>query len=150
MEDDSNNFGPLLLPAQFNDIIHGRTQGQPEAKLLLAMLQDAVACLVGRNPKLRAEAERWLTGLWESPLSFDAACDALGIDTGWVRPMLLRLTRQDRRPDLPNRCTQSRSLQLSQHRPKHRGRLSPDRAFREGDGEPGSHLSNALFQPGGF
>jgi hypothetical protein len=111
-----NNFWPLLVPAQFNDLIHGRPEGRPEARLFLAMLQDATACLVGNNPELRTEAERWLTGLWESPLSFDAACAALDIDADWLRQNLLRLTQQRRRPDLPQRYTPSRSVRLSQHR----------------------------------
>jgi hypothetical protein len=136
VEERENNYWPLL-PAQFNDI-HRRPEGRPEAKLLLAMLQDAVACLVGGNPNLRVEAERWLTGLWESPLSFDAACDTLGINAGWLRQMLLRLIRQHRNPDLPNRCTPSRSLKLSQNRPKHRGRLLADRALREPTGSRAS------------
>ncbi|HEY2773574.1 MAG TPA: hypothetical protein VGK20_05925 [Candidatus Binatia bacterium] len=65
----------------------------PERALMLAVLEDAVACYAGKlkapreNPAiLRRQAAHWLSCEdWDSPFSFNNVCEALALD-----PMALR------------------------------------------------------------
>ena len=73
----------VLAPSQFYDITHATTEPSPEAKLLLALLGDAISCLLSRNPKLELEARRWVQGDGPSLITFEVVCAALGIEVEW-------------------------------------------------------------------
>ncbi len=74
----------------------------PERALMLAVLEDAVACYAGRlkapreNPKiLRRQAAFWLSCEdWESPFSFNNVCEALALDPTALRERILAEERQ--------------------------------------------------------
>lgn len=69
----------------------------PERALMLAVLEDAVACYAGRlkapreNPKiLRRQAAFWLSCEdWDSPFSFNNVCEALALDPEAIRERIL-------------------------------------------------------------
>jgi hypothetical protein len=86
-----------LLAAQYFDNLRRRTL-EPEKRLMLAVLEDAVRCFednlsaqAGGKKKLFDEAEQWITerdGDWI--FSFDRVCEALGFTPEYVRQGLLR------------------------------------------------------------
>ena len=69
----------------------------PERALMLAVLEDAVACYAGKlkapreNPKiLRRQAAFWLSCEdWDSPFSFNNVCEALALDPTALRECFL-------------------------------------------------------------
>jgi hypothetical protein len=69
----------------------------PERALMLAVLEDAVACYAGKlkapreNPKiLRRQAAFWLSCEdWDSPFSFNNVCEALALDPTALRERIL-------------------------------------------------------------
>jgi hypothetical protein len=69
----------------------------PERALMLAVLEDAVACYAGKlkapreNPRiLRRQAAFWLSCEdWESPFSFNNVCEALALDPRALRERIL-------------------------------------------------------------
>jgi len=69
----------------------------PERALMLAVLEDAVACYAGRlkapreNPRiLRRQAAFWLSCEdWDSPFSFNNVCEALALDPTALRERIL-------------------------------------------------------------
>jgi len=85
---------------------------QPERRLMLAVLEDAIDCYlanVGAQRGIRRarfnEAASWLqSNDTEWPFSFVCICDALGIDPTVIRRMLVR---QVPRPALPTRPPES-------------------------------------------
>src|SRR3954470_18864198 len=90
-----------LLPAQYLEHYRRQSHLEPETRLMLAVLEDAVACfqkyVVARDERgieLFREAENWVlqkdTG-WL--FSFDNTCEALGINPEYLRAGLLRWKR---------------------------------------------------------
>ena len=69
----------------------------PERALMLAVLEDAVACYAGKlkapreNPRiLRRQAAFWLSCEdWDSPFSFNNVCEALALDPTALRERIL-------------------------------------------------------------
>ena len=69
----------------------------PERALMLAVLEDAVACYAGKlkapreNPTvLRRQAAFWLSCEdWDSPFSFNNVCEALALDPTALRERIL-------------------------------------------------------------
>jgi hypothetical protein len=69
----------------------------PERALMLAVLEDAVACYAGKlkapreNPRiLRRQAAFWLSCEdWDSPFSFNNVCEALALDPQAIRERIL-------------------------------------------------------------
>ena len=92
-----------LLSDQYFENFRRKTLWQPEKRLMLAVLQDAIHCyqdnLFTRNrkrKKLFLDTEEWISALdrdWV--FSFEAVCEALGLNPAYVRQGLLRW--QDRR-----------------------------------------------------
>jgi hypothetical protein len=86
-----------LLPDQFMDTFRRKSHLEPEKKLMLAVLEDAIACyqkyLIARDAKGRAlfqETEEWIlekNGDWL--FSFANVCDTLGFDPDYLREGLL-------------------------------------------------------------
>jgi hypothetical protein len=72
-------------------------QWTPELTLMLAVLEDAIACYrmtlkrPRQNPEILArQAEFWIRlDDWESPFSFNNICDALGLDSTATRERIL-------------------------------------------------------------
>jgi len=89
-----------VLPPQF----FGRPPltFQPEKRLMLAVLEDALATLDarahaphGRGRHLAREVERWVASTDTSwPFAFQNICDTLGVDAGCIRAGLSRWRRQ--------------------------------------------------------
>jgi hypothetical protein len=82
----------VVLPAQLNwgARLDAHTSG-PRA-LMLALLEDAIRCLLAPHgsARLAREAETWIRSedrTW--PMSFTNVCDALGLASGTLRVALL-------------------------------------------------------------
>ncbi|MET0503385.1 MAG: hypothetical protein ABW172_17840 [Candidatus Binatia bacterium] len=93
-----------LLSAQYFDNMRRRTLLEPEKRLILAVLEDAVDCFQdnlsaegGRRKMLFDDAEQWIRakdGDWV--FSFDHICEALGFNPAYVRQGLLRWQEKNR------------------------------------------------------
>ena len=95
-------IGPLyqpdiLVPAQSFETLRKRANSEPEKKLMLMILEDAVDCFQkyimvhdARGNTIFAEVEQWImeeNGNWL--FSFENVCDALGFNPSYVRQGLL-------------------------------------------------------------
>lgn len=86
-----------VLPSQYYAALRRRTAQEPERRLVIALLQDAVDCfqkhLWSRDRKARqlyVDAEAWICSADRSwPFSFDNVCDLLQIDPAYLRRGLL-------------------------------------------------------------
>ena len=87
----------MLLAAQFESL-RRKSLLEPEKRLMLAILEDAVSCFqgklmaqTGKNRRLFEEAEEWIVEVGGDGLfSFDTICETLGINPAYVRQGLLR------------------------------------------------------------
>ncbi|MCZ6450135.1 MAG: hypothetical protein O6918_04625, partial [Deltaproteobacteria bacterium] len=91
----SSLFQPdTVLPAQYLDTVSRKSHLDPEKKLMLAVLEDAVACYQmyvsvrdGKGKSLFLEAEEWV--LMEQNddwlFSFGNICEALGLNPQYIR-----------------------------------------------------------------
>lgn len=87
-----------LLEAQYYDTFRRKAHLEPERSLMLAVLEDAVACfqnyLLARDGKGKAlfrEAEEWIMDRNSDWLfSFENTCEVSGINPECVRQGLLR------------------------------------------------------------
>lgn len=87
-----------LLSAQYFENLRRKTLLEPEKRLMLAILEDAINCyqdhlLAQRSKakKLFTEAEEWILDKSSDWLfSFDSICDTLGFNPEYVRQGLLR------------------------------------------------------------
>jgi hypothetical protein len=87
-----------LLSAQYFDNLRRATLAQPEMRLTLAILEDAINCFQEnlmaedvKGKKLFNEAEAWILeedGDWI--FSFRNVCELLGINPAYMRQGLLR------------------------------------------------------------
>ena len=78
----------IILPAQM-----WRRRHSPEHRLMIAVLRDAINCLLKDqgNGRTSREAQQWIMGPdvdW--PFSFENVCDVLGLDPGCLRSGLRR------------------------------------------------------------
>jgi hypothetical protein len=91
---DSKLFQPdVLLPGQFFAAMRKRVPKEPEYRLIVAVLEDAVDCYqkyaLAREPKARQlfeDAAEWIESddrRW--PYSFVSICDVLGLNPEYVR-----------------------------------------------------------------
>lgn len=82
---------------QYTDTIRRKTPLEPEKHLLLAILDDALACyrknLFARSPKKQAafhDAEEWILDTGDERfLSFESVCGVLEIEPSYLRRGLL-------------------------------------------------------------
>jgi len=82
-----------LLPSQFFDRVRRRSEHDPERRLMIAVLEDAVDVYrkqVGatdqRGQQLFREAEEWIDDTDRSWLfSFENVCDVLDLDADYLR-----------------------------------------------------------------
>ena len=82
-----------VLPAQYLETVRRKTHLEPEKKLMLSVLEDAVACFQkyaftrdAHGKSLLREAEEWI--LEESTewlFSFDNICESLGLHPKYIR-----------------------------------------------------------------
>jgi len=89
----------VLLPEQFYATLRRGPGGEPEARLMAAILEDAVACLA-RDPRLcsrqqrkaREDALAWINAREEDDwiFSFTNVCETLGFDPDYLRAGLTR------------------------------------------------------------
>ena len=86
-----------LLPSQYYAALKRKGTHEPERRLAVAVLQDAVDCfqkhLRARDRKARqlfVEAEEWISSEDRSwPFSFENICDLLQINAAYLRRGLL-------------------------------------------------------------
>jgi len=88
----------ILVPTQYFATLRREANLEPEKKLMLMILEDAVDCFQkyifvhdARGKTLFIAAEQWITeenGHWI--FSFENVCDALGFNPSYVRQGLLR------------------------------------------------------------
>ena len=87
-----------LLSAQYFENFRSKIFPEPEKRLMLAILEDAVKCFqenllatTRTSKRLFEEAEEWIVevgGDWI--FSFETVCETLGINPEYVRQGLLR------------------------------------------------------------
>ncbi len=87
-----------LLPEQYMETFRRKLHLEPEKKLMLAILEDAIACyqkyVLARDSKgkmLFAEAEEWFAergGDWL--FSFSSVCETLGFNPDYLREGLFQ------------------------------------------------------------
>ena len=95
---DGDLTSAALLPSQYFGSIGARTFSS-EQRLMLAVLVDAINLVLrgnrDRNRSASEEASSWIfasgVARW---LSFDLACDALGLNPEWLRERLFALVSQ--------------------------------------------------------
>ena len=97
-ERDSRLFQPdILLPAQFFSTLRRKGAQEPERRLVIAILEDAVDCfrkhLFARDHKSRqlfTDAESWiLSEDRDWPFSFENICELLDLNPEYLRRGLL-------------------------------------------------------------
>ncbi len=90
----SSLFQPdTLLPEQYLDTFRRKVRLEPEKKLLLAILEDAIACYQkcifasdAKGKALFREAETWVGEKGnEAVFAFDSVCEMLGFDPEYLR-----------------------------------------------------------------
>lgn len=82
-----------LLPDQYLDTFRRKLHLEPEKKLMLAILEDAIACYQkyifardGKGAALFREAEEWVEERGSgSVFTFDSACESLGLNPEYLR-----------------------------------------------------------------
>jgi len=99
-----------LLSAQYFDTLRRKTPLEPEKRLMLAVLEDAINCYRDnlfsqrwKNKRLFAEAEEWIAtrgGDWI--FSFDNVCESLGVNPEYLRRGLLRWKDKNRQKQSPS------------------------------------------------
>ena len=93
-----------LLSAQYFDTLRRKALLEPERRLVLAILDDAIACyrdnMFSRSAKKKRlfdEAEEWIvTPQADWIFSFDHVCEALGLNPEYIRRGLLRWKEKHR------------------------------------------------------
>ena len=94
-----------LLSEQFFENLQRATFWEPEKRLMLAILRDAITCwqdnLYARNVKkkrLLHETEEWITTVDDDwVFSFDSVCETLGLNPAYVRQGLFRWRERNRK-----------------------------------------------------
>jgi hypothetical protein len=114
-EDQSASlFGPdTLVPAQYFDRVGTDAAFQPEKRLMLAVLEEAIATFqrhaIGdtrRSQRLVEDVEEWVSGAsGEWPFSFDNICGALDLDADYLRAGMMRWKEAARRKAQQGRST---------------------------------------------
>jgi hypothetical protein len=87
-----------LMPDQYLETFRRRTHLEPEKRLMLAVLEDGVACFQkyvtardGKGKNIFQETEEWiLEGPSERLFSFANVCETLGLNADYLRQGLTR------------------------------------------------------------
>jgi hypothetical protein len=99
-----------VVSAQYFESLRSKTLLEPEKKLMLAVLEDAISCFQhnalarsGKSKKLFEESEAWiLAGDRDWFFSFENICDVLKINPAYVRQGLLRWKERTLRIGTPS------------------------------------------------
>ena len=99
-----------LLSAQYFDTLRRQTLFEPEKRLMLAILDDAINCYQDnlfsqrvKNRRLFDEAEEWIiTAGGEWIFSFDHVCESLGFNPEYVRRGLQQWKEKNRQKRSPS------------------------------------------------
>src|ERR1043166_1525069 len=91
--------GAVVLPVQYHD--RQATRLRPEMRLMLAVLEEAVATLVryrharrARHQRVFREVQAWIASDdIVLPFAFVRICDAIGLDAAYLRGGLARIGR---------------------------------------------------------
>jgi len=94
-------FSPDPISRFQYEKVHGKKESQADDQalraLMLALLEDAIACFQGRffkpsrtNDKLFQEAEEWINSEDKGVFSFNNICETLGLHPGQLRKGLER------------------------------------------------------------
>ena len=83
----------ILVPSQFFDKRHAEGSAQPEKRLMLAVMEDAISTFQKSVPeanrrqrRLLRETEEWIRSTDASwPFSFENICAALDIEANYLR-----------------------------------------------------------------
>lgn len=128
-----------LLPEQYLDTFRRKLHLEPEKKLMLAVLEDAIACyqkyVLARDSKGKSlfhEAEAWVQDKGgEGIFTFNSICESLGLNPDYLR----RGLSEWKKYSVAQR-SQARIYELSPRRKRSkRGRALPRRS--------GHHLRRA-------
>jgi hypothetical protein len=125
--DDVANIASLFEPdmvasAQYFDNFQRKTPTEPENRLLMAILEDAIYCFqdnvlaeTGKSKKLFDDAEEWvLKDRSDWVFSFHNVCELLGIDPEYLRTGLMRWKQQHYHSSKADKASQSpRSIRSS-------------------------------------
>jgi len=99
LDEMASMFQPdSLLPVQYFENFRCKVQTEPEQRLLLAVLEDALACYQkhfssrgGRGMRLFRETEEWIFREDSTrPFSFTNICEVVGFDPQYIRSGLLK------------------------------------------------------------
>jgi hypothetical protein len=88
----------IIVPSQFFDRIRAERSSQPEKRLMLAVMEDAITTFqksvhgaTRRQRRLLKETEEWVGSIDTSwPFSFENICAALDIEANYLRSGLRR------------------------------------------------------------
>ena len=122
-----------LLPEQYLDTFRRKLHLEPEKKLMLAVLEDAIACyqkyLFARDSKGKAffdEAREWVEEAGAgSVFSFDSVCETLGLNPDYLRRGLTDWKRA-----ALSQQKQAKVYQLATSRNRPNARVAPRRTGR--------------------
>jgi hypothetical protein len=107
-----------LLSAQYFDTLRRKTLLEPEKRLMLAVLDDAINCYRdnlfsqrAKNKRLFDEAEEWIaTPGGDGIFCFDNVCESLGFNPDYVRRGLLRWKEKHRQKQSSGRAWDEKQL----------------------------------------
>jgi hypothetical protein len=116
-----------LLPDQYLDTFRRKLHLEPEKKLMLAILEDAIACfqkyVFAHDVKGKAlfnEAEEWIEELdGDGIFAFNSVCESLGLTPDYLRRGMAAWKKNA----LAQR-TQAKVYQLAGRSTKHKGSVS--------------------------
>jgi hypothetical protein len=102
-ENQPHKIPDVTLPIQYYEGALRARFFCGERRLMMALLADAICCLLTVGPgfeRLRKETRGWLAGRGPSPVSFEDACEALGLDPDATRVSIKNLAACERGPAL--------------------------------------------------
>jgi hypothetical protein len=105
LENDCFQYGGTVLPAQLRPAVNALHARSGERLLMLAVLTDAINIFLKGTAERRlwSDTRNWIRGgsFGCHTISFENACDALGIDPDALRERLVRLKYGDRARQTP-------------------------------------------------
>lgn len=117
----------LIVPSQFFDRIKAERSSQPEKRLMLAVMEDAISTfqksapgITRRQRRLLKETEDWIGSADSNwPFSFENICAALDIEAEYLRGGISRwkkvLQAREAQPTAPTRLSPFRRVSGRRH-----------------------------------
>ena len=97
--DDPDDSAGLVLPIQYYGALRRARVSSGEQRLMLALLADAIRNLLTTGPqyrRVRNETREWIAGR-PATVSFEDACESVGLDPDALRLRLMVLAAGDPR-----------------------------------------------------